>query len=838
MSVFSELSVLDEGAVYAKLSTSKSGLSEDDVNARLRHYGANTIKTQKVSGIKILLRQFTSPFIYLLFGAAMISLVLGEVRDALFVLLFISVNAALGFYQEFKSESAAQLLSKYIEATVHVFREGKHQTIKSSELVPGDIIELSPGDIVQADVRLLETEDFSVDESILTGESESQSKTEAVLAHQPQEIYEARNIVFSGTTVVTGNAQGVVFATANNKMISKIVKLATDSVRVSSFEKGLARFSGFILKTIALTLVMMVLANIAVKGTSIDVPELLLFSVALAVSVIPEALPVVTTFSLSQGAVKLANKKVVVKRLSAIEDLGSISILCTDKTGTITENNLTQVKSLTYKGSDIHYYASLSCDFLARETLHIDAFDKAILANNNGDTGGFEVIAKVPFDPIRKRSTQLLKRGKEYLLITRGAPETVLPLTGKLSHGDEISKWVENEGYDGHRVLAVAFKKITKKPIGEIIDMEKDFTLSGFVSFDDPLKPTTLEAMKKAKHLGVQIKMVTGDRAEVAGAVGVAIGLIESMEQVMPGDTYRALTEAEKDNAVMNYHVFPRSTPEVKYDIIKRLQKYYEVGFLGEGINDAPALKIANVGIVVESASDISRDAADIILLNKSLLTIIEGIGEGRRVFTNTIKYIRATLTSNFGNFYAVAVSSLLIPFLPLLPIQILLVNLLSDFPMISIATDSVDPEELHSPRNYNIKDVATTSLVLGAVSTFFDFFVFGLFFRSGEKILQTNWFIASILTELVLIYSIRTHRPFWKSKFPSKTITVLTGLAAVTTITLPQTEFGRAFFNFESPSLQTMVGILSIVLVYFIATESAKLALYKFKAHKLSVIS
>lgn len=816
------------------------GLSKEEAKERLLKDGPNLLSTNKVSAIGIFLRQLKSPFIYLLFGAALISLFLGEARDALFILLFISINTVLGFYQEFKSESTAELLKSFVESQVKVVRGGEKLAIPSRNLCVGDIIELNPGDIVQADIRILGCNNFTVDESILTGESESQPKTFDVLASPPSQIYEASNITFSGSSVVTGSAIGVVIATGADKEASSITKLATESTRVSSFEKGISSFSKFILRTIGATLVLMVVANIIVKGSSVDIPELLLFSIALAVSVIPEALPVVTTFSLSQGANRLAKNKVVVKRLSAIEDLGSISILTTDKTGTITENKMTLVKSLTYKGSDIHYYSALASDFLGKLThpKDLDSFDSAILSrltpSDKKKLKGSVRIEQLPFDPERRRTTVLVESKGTRYIIARGAPENILNLCTKLEDKKGIEKWIENEGLNGNRVMAVCYKKVShKESQKDISALEKGMTFSGILSFEDPLKSTTLEAVKKAKALGIQLKVLTGDRPEVAGAVGVKIGLIENPRDVMTGEQFESLNISQKHEAVEKYHIFARVTPSLKYEVIKLLEEKHEVGFLGEGINDAPALKIANVGIVVQSASDISKEASDIILLNKSLLTIVEGIEEGRTVFANTVKYIKATLASNFGNFYAVAISSLFIPYLPMLPIQILLVNLLSDFPMISIATDNIDPEELRSPRSYDIKEVAGLATFLGFVSTCFDFLTFALFFKLAPSVLQTNWFMESILTELVLIYSIRTKKPFFKSKNASKSIFVLTGVAAATTIALPYLKIGESSFGFSLPQTSHMLIIGLIVVSYFVCTEVAKLSLYKISSKR-----
>lgn len=820
--------------LFTHFNSSAEGLSTDAALRSIVEFGPNTLENTEVTWWQVLSRQFKSPFIYLLVGAGVLSIILGHPQDALFILLFISVNTVLGFYQEYKSEQTAKLLKKFVESMVTVVRDNKEVLIPSQHVVPGDIVLLNPGDRAQADLRLIESQDLTIDESILTGESEAQQKNSDTLKEPVEHIYEATNLVYSGTTVVSGNAKAIVLYTGKSRVFGKIVQITSDATRVSSFEKGIANFSAFILKVVGVTLFCMVLANLVVKGGNLNIPEFLLFAIALAVSVIPEALPVVTTFSLSQGARRLAKNKVVVKRLSSIEDLGSISVLCTDKTGTITENHMRLATHLMYKGADVLHIAALASNFLETKkvTEQTNSFDEGLFHALDRDRlhllSDSKKIRELPFDPLRRRVTVLVKTGKTFSLISKGAPEDVMALCSKIEKRKDIESWIEKEGRLGRRIMAIAQRKVTSGRI-DLKKEEKQMTLVGFLSYEDPLKESTVTAVHKARMLGVSLKILTGDRPEVAGAVAHQIGLIDNPNDVMTGDVFQELTVEKRLEAVDRYAVFARVSPVQKYEIVQLLEQKHEVGFLGEGINDAPALKVANVGIVVQSASDISKDAADIILLNKSLLTIIEGIEEGRTVFANTVKYIRSTLTSNFGNFYAIAISSLFIPFLPMLPIQILLVNLLTDFPMISVSGDNVDPEELRSPKSYQIREVATVATVLGLVSTAFDFLTFALFFRMAPAVLQTNWFMESILTELVLLYSIRTRKIFFKGPKPSRTMSVLTAVAIVLTVTIPFTLLGREKFSFVPPSLFHFITIIGIVMAYFTATETVKLALYKF---------
>ncbi len=841
MATFSDYTAKTQEEIFSKFNTSLSqGLSDEQARGLLSRWGNNQIKSKDTSIRELLVRQLASPFIYLLFFSAVLAFILGEQIDAVLIVLFITINTVLGFYQEYHSAKSLALLKKYIVRSARVLRNGKEAVINSIELVPGDILILETGDIVPADVRIINEKGLSIDESILTGESVPVQKTREVLPEATKEIYKASNIVFSGTTVVSGKGTGVVIFTGAQTTLGDISHLATQTKHQSTFDKNINKLSKFILNLVAVTLIFVFLANLFIKGNSVQFTELLIFSIALAVSVIPEALPVVMTFSLARGAVSLAKNKVVVKRLSAIEDLGSIEILCTDKTGTITQNKL-EVSDVKAVGEqNVLHYASLAAPFLDESKgLPNNAFDlsihNAINEQERSLLRRYERVDEVPFDPRRRRNLMLVKKDSRYLLIARGAAEDIIKISVNI--GSEIEsdlrKWTKEMGENGKRVIAVAYKDCGAEMPSDLIEAETNLNLIGLISFIDPIKPTTVEAIKKAKELGVQVKIITGDSPEVAGAVAFQVGLSSSHKDVLTGEEVDALSPSERLTKVSACSVFARVTPEQKYTIIQTLQSSFEVGFLGEGINDAPALKIANVGLVVESASDVARESADIVLLKQSLLVIVEGIKEGRAVFANTLKYVKATLASNFGNFYAVAVASLILDYLPMLPIQILLCNLLSDFPMISIATDTVDDEDVKRPKNYDVRDIALFATVLGITSTVFDFIVFALFRHNDPAVLQTNWFIASVLTELIFLFLVRTKLFFLKSKRPSFLVLMLTGLAAFVTVLVPFTTFGNVIFKFEPPSTDHLILIAIVLTSYVIVTESVKHFYYKYHHNK-----
>ncbi|MDD2806971.1 MAG: HAD-IC family P-type ATPase [Patescibacteria group bacterium] len=807
-----------------------TGLSEVEAEKRLGLNGRNELSNQKVKWWDILWRQLASPFIYFLFGAGVLSLSLREFIDGLMIFLFLLINTALGFYQEFRSEKTLELLKTFVASYSKVFRGGKEMVIASSLLVPGDLIILETGDKIPADVRFIDCINTTVDESILTGESIAIKKVASELSKPATEMFEAVNFGFSGTALVNGKAKAIVLATGKGTALGQVSKLVAETKHVSNFEKGIAKFSKFILQLIVVTLIFIFLANIFIKGSSANIIELIIFSIALAVSVIPEALPVVTTFSLSRGALRLAKQKVVVKRLSAVEDLGGIEVLCTDKTGTLTENKLTVID--LYGQADTVFWSNLATS--SPQEKKLEPFDIALWDRLSGkeknDLKKYQRLADVPFDPLRRRNSVLAKDANQQVLIVRGAPEAIISLCSNFTSAQKSKalKWVSEQGEVGHRVLAVAKRELHLRDYSTVVDNEKDLKFIGIISFTDPIKSTTTAAVKHSRELGVSIKIITGDSREVAGAVAKQIGLIDDCHQVISGEELDQLSVSKQLAAVESFSVFARISPEQKYKIIELLQKKFAVGFLGEGINDAPALKIAGVSMVVQSAADIAREAADIVLINKSLKSIVDGIKEGRKIFANTTKYIRATLSSNFGNFYAVAVASLLINYLPMLALQILLVNLLSDFPMIAIASDNIDSEEIENPKQYNLKEIVLIATLLGVVSSVFDFIFFGIYSRISPHVLQTNWFIGSILTELVFMFSIRTKRPFFRSKRPSSPLLWLSVLAAFVTVGLPYTYLGQHIFSLTPPTPQFLAIDLALVLAYFVVTETVKLMYYR----------
>lgn len=796
----------------------------------------NIINENKVRWYKIFFRQFQSVFIYLLIGASLLALFLGEMIDGLMIIFFLLLNVFLGFFQEYRSEKTVALLNRLVLSKVKVLRDGVVKLISSENVAVGDIIFLDTGDKIPADVRFIYTNNLSVDESTITGESIAVQKNADAMESPATDLFSARNLGFSGSMVIHGSAKAVVVAIGKKTVVGNISRLVTDVASVGSFDREVNTFSKFILRLIVVTVLLVFFINLIFRPTVFSVSDLVLFAVALTVGVIPEALPLVKTFALSSGARLLTHKKVIVKRLSAVQDLGGIEVLCTDKTGTLTQNKLKVADVyLNDERDKILLYANLAVsDIKKKKTEPFDiAVEKELSVLGRRSLGQYTITYQESFSPILKYNLVAASGDSENVIILRGAPEELFSFCYLTVEEKKLAyEWIGSEGYKGRRVLAIIYKQIDDQLIDGLGVQEKyrgQFRLGGIVSFVDPLKKSTLSAIKRAKQLGVQTKIITGDSPEVAGAVAYDIGLVSSPLEVIRGVDLKNLSDIECLNVLDNNQVFARITPEEKYRIIALLQQKYEVGFLGEGINDAPALKKAGVSIVVNGAADIARESADIILLDKSLSVVVDGIQEGRKVFVNTTKYIKSTLAANLGNFFAVAIISLFVKFLPMLPLQILLINLLSDFPMIAVCVDSVDSEELVSPQKYHAKELIYIAIILGLISSLFDFIFFGLFYQMPLKVLYTNWFIGSVLTELAFIYSIRTKKVFYKSIPPSRFLLCLTVIAILFTLIIPFTNVGQSVFSFVAPSAGHLFLIVFIVVIYFILSEIIKNYYYKY---------
>ncbi len=832
--VWKKFASYEEGGALSELSSSPQGLSLEEAKKRFQENRGNGIKPHSSAFLQAVRERLKSSFLYLLLAASGLSFFLGDHIEGSLILIFIGINLSLETYQEYHSAKAIRLLKRYLVVHAQVRRNGKIFRVESTEVVPGDIVLIEAGDRLPADIRFLRVNGLELDESLLTGESVPIEKIAGLLKVPAVEMHEAMNIGFAGTIATSGWGEGVVFATGKETALGDIALLTEDTEKETVFEKGIRQFSRFILKLVLFTLTIIYFANLLIRGDGADSIELLIFSLALAVSVVPEALPVILTVALSRGSLRLAQKKVVVKRLSAIEDLGSIEVLCCDKTGTLTENllSVTEVKANDERACLKLAFASCLAEPCARGKLH-DAFDlalwQALTSAEHTEMKKGKRLDSIPFDPERRRNSVLFEQDGSQEVIVRGAPEEIIHRSKNVDTYTfrNLMDFVSAAGRRGERVLAVAHKSFSGEKQYSLYE-EQDLIFVGLISFADTLKTTARDTLVQAKTLGIAIKIITGDSREVAGAVGYAVGLLKNPDQVVTGKELDEMTEAKRRETIMNGVVFARISPRQKYAIIQTLQEKHEVGFLGEGINDAPALKLANVAIVVESASDIAREAADVVLLQKSLGTVVDGIKEGRTIFANILKYLRITLTSNFGNFYSVALASLFLPFVPLLPIQILLLNLLSDFPMIAIATDTVDHEELEKPRNYQVHSVVLMATLLGVVSSVFDFILFGTFSRVSPETLQTTWFLLSLVTEVILIFSLRTTFSFFKAPRASSPLMLLSLMALLVAFLLPFLPGVAPALHFITPTTHMLLFVGVLAVGYFFATEAVKSFYYK----------
>jgi Mg2+-importing ATPase len=793
------------------------GLSSSEVNERRAEFGLNALPVPKHHMFRLILRQFRGIFNLLLIAASIVTFALGEPIDALFILFFVFLGTGLNVFQEFKANNAADKLKSYLVRTVTVIRDNQEQEIPTEEIVPGDILKLEAGDIVPADVVIYQTHNLLVDETTFTGESIPVTK---IAAKKNLQEVEDINRLLQGVTIISGNALAEVTAIGLKTRLANIAKTTSDVPEESDLVKGIDRISKFILRSTIITLVFVILANLLIEGKDTDLPHLLIFAIALAVSVIPEALPLVLTFSLSRGALLFAKKDVIVKRLSSVQDLGTVNLLCTDKTGTITENRLTYQNAYINPGTAYHplVLSRLAAhNFNKQNPEPFDrASDEALSVEQGIEVNTFTLLQEEAFDPTLRSNGAIMQTidGKQ-LHIRRGSPEYFL--NQGLIKLEQANIWLIEEEQKGHRVLGTSY------------DDGSGTKFAGFISFEDRLKSTTLETIAEARSLNVAITIITGDALVVAEAVGRDAGLVTSKDEVIESQNFLALPIHEQHKRIGEIRVFARTTPEQKLELIELLKEKFTVGFLGEGINDAPALKAANVSMVVQSAADVARETADIVLLKNDLRVIVDGIRLGRETHANTLKYIRATLVSNFGNFYAVAIGSLFISFLPMLPKQLLLLNLLSDFPMMAIAFDRVSKKEISHPQRYDFRSLYIIFFTLGLVSTVFDFMYFGLFFRISPEVLQTNWYIASVITELLLIFSIRSMMPIEKAGWPAPLIIVLSIVAFVITIALPLIPWTASFFEFTRPTLTHMTIIVSLAILYLVITELVKRPLARF---------
>ncbi len=813
------------------LHTAADGLSTEEIKHRRTEFGFNVLKKDRPTGWQIFFKQFRSSLIYLLILAAALSFALQDFSDGLTITFILFVNALLGFFQEYRSEKTIQKLSQFISRQVIVIREKKTDVIDVQFLVPGDVILLREGDIAPADCKILETENLEMNESQLTGESVPVSKKAGAGGDA--------SLVFAGSVVEKGETKAVVYAINNETELGKVADLSRNTKKVTQYEQSLQAFSNYLLRIILITLALVFVTKVFITHDVSHITTLFLFIIALAITVIPEALPVIAIVTLSKGALLLAKKFVVVKRLSALEDLGNVNLLCTDKTGTLTENKLRIEKAIT---EDEQLFQKLS--FAAIENLEVhkkkfrSAYDEAFLAyipKTLQHPSRWKHITEIPFDPEVRRKRIIAEDTHEhiYYLIEVGSAETLLTLA-KTSKKKEYLSAIQEDGKKGIRHIALAYKKISYTKDFDILKHENDLEFLGYVQLIDPLRKTAESTIQQAKKLGVAIKILTGDSVEVAQYVGQEVGLLQPGEKVYTGEEIDRLQKSELHAAIEVCSVFARVTPQQKYTIIEILKEQHVVAYQGDGINDAPALKLADVAIAVNTATDVAKESADIVLLKDGLYVIIDGIRYGREIFVNINKYIKHTMVGNLGNFFSLAILYLFAVDLPLLPIQLLLGNLIQDLPLISVYSDNVDENEIERPEHYNIHSLMLLALFLGLFSGIYDLIYSSIVGFHITQATQTNLFLFFTFAQLIVILSVRNKGHMWAGKKPSLLVIGFIVLFLLLSLLLPYITPIAQLFSFSALSLRTIGLIVAATVVYILLLDYMKVTYYRIvRGHK-----
>jgi Mg2+-importing ATPase len=833
--------------LYREFSASPDGLSSAEAKARLKKYGQNAIPDKdRREWPEILIAQIASPLLLVLIAASFLSVFLGEVLDTVIILTVIAISTMLGFFQEYKSEKILAELKKYISYGAVALRNGERVQVDARELVPGDVVFVGLGDVIPADMRIIETSGITVNESALTGESKDVLKSRGAVPPTSASPAEIKNGLFMGTTIVDGHAKCLVVSTGEGTFFGSSAALFSAKVPESDFQTGIRKFGSLVLRVVLVMALFVFITNYSLGHGDVNpLTDSILFSLALAVGVAPEMLPIIVTITLSSGSMHLAKKKVITKKLAAIEDLGNMDVLCTDKTGTLTEEGIRLEKYVDLDMRDSHNvfeYAFLCNSAVGTVRVRGNPIDVAIRTGGLSkkiDVSRFRKIHDIPFDYERRRMGCVVAEGRKIYLIVKGAPESVLSACTKArisakTYGvsekeEELKKTILSYTKEGYTAIAVAYKEIEEREEYARND-EKDLTFVGFVLLSNPPKSDVRAILGRLKQLGVSLKVISGDDPLVAKKLCSDVGFEISGGRAVTGSELREMKKEEFSKAVEDYNVFARVTPDQKLAIVEALRANgHVVGFLGDGINDAPALRSADVGISVDTAADVAKAASHIILLKKSLDVIADGVEDGRKIFGNIMKYITYTMSANNGNMITVAISSLFLPFIPLLPSQILLNNLLSDVPMVSISRDNVDRSLTRRPQRWNTDFILKSMLFFGAISTFFDLLLICVLYfvmHTDIATFRTAWFLESLLSEIIIVFSLRTYLPFFRS-IPSRVL-ILVSLATATLATVSVYAGPIAsLFQFVPLPLPMLAFIGCILIAYFATNEIGKVIFF-----------
>jgi Mg2+-importing ATPase len=812
------------------LKTGSQGLNSAEAASRLLTAGPNRLqRARRTTTLQLLGRQFASPLVLMLAFAAVLSLAVRAAHDAVIILVILLASGLLGFWQERGAADAVRKLLAKVAVRARVLRDGEEREVPLEEVVPGDAVLLAAGALVPADALLLESKDLFVDEATLTGETYPAEKRPGAV---PADALLARRTpaLFLGTHVVSGTARAVVVRTGRGTELGQVSSRLALRPPEAEFERGIRHFGYLLMRVTALLVLAIFAVNVYQHRPVIAA---FMFSLALAVGLVPELLPVIVSINLAGGARRMARAKVIVKRLAAIENFGSMDVLCADKTGTLTEGKVRLCSALAVDGSAsetvlLHAYLNA-----ALESGFANPIDQAIRDHRAFDLADWRKLDEVPYDFVRKRLSVLVERDGERRLVTKGAFAQVLEVCSRAATDGEVPLETVRPAIEarfaalseeGLRTLGVAVRTLPPEAPGVATkDLEAEMVFLGFLAFFDPPKEEIERTLADVAAAGVGFKMITGDNLRVAAHLARQVGIASPV--TLTGRELSKMSDRALAQRAERVDVFAEVEPNQKERIILALRKRgHVVGFLGDGINDVSALHAADVGISVDSAVDVAKEAAEIVLLERDLGVLIEGVREGRRTFANTLKYIFITTSANFGNMVSMAGASLFLPFLPLLPTQILLNNFLSDFPAMTIATDRVDPELVERPLRWNLRFIRDFMLVFGGISSVFDFLTFGallwLLGATPERF-RSGWFVESVLTELLILLVIRTRRAFFRSR-PSRAMEIATVLVTVLSVALLYLPVNR-YFELEPLPLRYLLVLGAITLAYTLVSEAAK---------------
>ncbi len=821
--------------LFEKLSTAPKGLTEAQANERIEEYGYNEpARPKKRTIIFEIFSKFLNPLVIVLLIIAGFSLFFGEKISAILVVIMALISIFLSFIQEHRASKEAEKLSEMVRTTATVYRNGKAREIRIREIVPGDVVDLYAGDMIPADLRIIVAKDLFINQASLTGESFPVEKNPEIPSTSKRSPADLTNIAFMGSSVVSGTGLGMAVKTGLSTQFGEISKkLATISI-ASSFDKGIQAFTWLMIRLMIILVLIIFGINAFNKGNII---QALLFALSVAVGLTPEMLPMLVAINLSKGAIAMSKKEVIVKHLNAIQNFGAMDVLCTDKTGTLTMDKIViehHCDVVRREDDDVLRLAYINSYY---QTGLKNLLDRAILRHGKLVVKQYQKIDEVPFDFSRKLMSVVVGEINQHRLIVKGAPEEIykrctrFELDGEVLELDdgnlilpELKKEYDNLSAEGFRVLAVAYKDFDQPKDKYTKDDEQSLILKGYIAFLNPPKASARRTIERLKNLGIDFKVLTGDNELVTNKICAEVGL--KIKGFVTGDQVEKASDADLRELVKTTTIFARLSPLQKERVIHALHdNRHIVGYLGDGINDAPALKTADVGISVNNAVDIAKESADIILLKKSLLVLEDGVLEGRRTFGNILKYIKMGSSSNFGNMLSMTGASLFLPFLPMLPIQILLNNLLYDISQIAIPSDEVDKEYLAKSRPWNVDYIKKFMLFIGPVSSLFDFATFGVLwfiFHARQPLFNTGWFLESLCTQTLVIHIIRTDKiPFIESK-PSQFLMFTSIYIATIGLVLPFIPLGK-HFGFVQPPPGYFIALIIIVAAYLITVQHMK---------------